>query len=124
VLLSYLAALERAGWSLRHFTRGSALELGAAAARETSTIVAATEGAPTLAARLGGHAGFVRFALWLADKVAPFPLEAYLQSHFTKTRPQTEFILHALRASAAERSIRVPSLDELLSTPRALEEGR
>lgn len=123
VLLSYLAALERAGWSLRHFTRGGELKLGAAAARETSAIVASIEGSKTLAARLAGHAGVVRLALWLGERGAPFPLEAYLRSHFTKTRAQTAFILRALKAQAAERSMDVPSLDALLSAPRALEEG-
>jgi 2-dehydropantoate 2-reductase len=124
VLLSYLAALERSGWSLRDFRRSGALRLGAAVARETSAIVAATDGPRTPVAHIAGHATFVRFALWLANKAAPFPLEAYLQSHFTKTHAQTEFILLALRARATESSMRVHSLDELLSRPRSLEEGR
>ncbi len=120
VLLPYLAALELSGWSLRALLRGRAIRLGAAAAREASAIIAADKGvAPTLPARLAGRAVLVRSGLWLAAKLAPFPLEPYLRLHFTKTREQTLFILEGLREKGVREHLPTPALDALLLGARA-----
>ena len=121
VLLPYLAALELSGWSLRKLVRGGGLQLGAAGAREASSIVAVAEGPKTLPARIAGLASIVRLGLWWVSKVAPFPFEAYLRLHFTKTNAQTRFILEALRGKAEERGVAAPALHELLAGRPRLE---
>lgn len=124
VLLPYLAALEGADWSLQKLVEGHGLELGAAAAREAADIVASTQGRKTMPARLAPHAGLIRTALWLAPKVAPFPVEGYLQRHFTKTHEQTWFILEELRRSAQQKGIPAPALQRLTSRlPEASSRG-
>ncbi len=118
VLMPYLVALEKSGWSVRSLLEGKELELGAAAAREAAQVVAATEGSKTLPARLAGHAALVADSLSLATKVAPFPLEPYLQFHFTKTRAQTRFILEGLLGKAKALGMATPALQQLLSEER------
>lgn len=125
VLLPYLVALERSGWSLRALPRGPGLRIGAAAAREAAAIVAADKGVtPTLPARLAGRAGLIRSGLWMAAKLAPFPLQPYLRLHFTKTNAQTRFILEGLREKGVREHLPTRSLDALLSDDRAPGAGR
>ncbi len=55
----------------------------------------------------------IRLALWFLPKGRVFPLEAYLEHHFTKVRAQSLLHLDAYLEQAPKYGIEVRSLIEL-----------
>ncbi len=129
LLMTYLVALENAGWSFRTLARGH-IQLGARGAREAIGVVGHGEGRPPLGLRLAARPGILRMALWFGARAMPLPLEIYLKEHFTKVGDQTrEFMLRYIaRGKAAGLS--VAALEQLMATlpplarPHALPDAR
>jgi ketopantoate reductase len=125
--MSYLTALEAAGWSLGALARGPLLALGARAGREASEIVRHGSGAPDLgtrvAAGLSRRAPLVRMGLWIAERMAPFPVEEYLRVHFTKVGAQTRLIVASLIEQGREAALPVDALGALSSSVPRLPEA-
>jgi 2-dehydropantoate 2-reductase len=117
IMMAYLCALERAGWSLDALVGGSMLAAGAEAAREATAIVAAREGSPPLVARLLGSPLLFRVGLALARRIVPFPLEAYLRAHFTKVAAQTREIVRELVARGEATNLPMKALESFGSAP-------
>jgi ketopantoate reductase len=120
ILMAYLSALERAGWSLRALARTGQLALGARGAKEAVAIVSRSEGRPPLAARIVSITLLLRVVLWFAQRVTPFPLEGYLQKHFTKVGDQTQFLISNLISQGKQVGLPVTALEQLASgqTPK------
>ena len=100
-----VAGLELAGWSLAELGAGPELERALAASRQALEVVDAVRGTRSAARRWVLRPALARAALGVARGVTPFPLEAYLRFHFTKTAPQTRFLLDTWVARGAERGI-------------------
>ncbi len=108
-----IAGIECAGWSFRRFRQSRYLELASRATKEASEVVAQYQRSkPPVFVKLVNSLT-IRMATWLLPLGRAFPLEAYLEHHFTKVRAQSlqhidEFLAHALNYD-----IEVGSLDEL-----------
>lgn len=104
VLMPHLLALEACGWSLSTLRGSPRLAEAGAATDEARAIVAAREGldAP-------GH--LPPTLMWLvlagAPWVFPFPLEAYLERHFTKVGDQTR--LNVRKSIEQGRALELPT---------------
>lgn len=117
VMMPYLVALERAGWSLRALAGGDAMALGERGARAALAAVAALQGrgrAPLLA-RVMAHPRVLRAGLWLAERVMPLPVEIYLREHFTKVHDQTIEMMASYIAAGARAGIDVTALEALVA---------
>jgi 2-dehydropantoate 2-reductase len=116
ILMAYLVALEAAGWSLATFSKGALSARGAEAARESIAIVATTSGRPPIGARLITHRPLLRAALWFGARLVPFPLEAYLEKHFTKVGAQTQLLVASTIARGRAEGLPVRALEALVGT--------
>lgn len=117
ILMPYLVALESAGWSLRAFARGPAIQRGADAARQALAIVAAADRRRlSLGARCLSRPRALRFLLWSARRAVPLPLETYLREHFTKVHDQTIAFMNAFVASGRDAGLGVAELEALLAS--------
>ena len=126
VLMPLVAGLEAMRWSLRAFRGSDVPPLVAGAAREATAITAVTLGVrrPLLGFLVTGLA--FRLAAWLAPKLAPFDLEAYLKHHFSKVGEQTRLLFAEYAESAAKRGLASDALSSLLAradTERERERG-
>lgn len=93
LMVPSIAALELAGWSLARYRQDNWVDCGCSASREATVIAAAyLDRNPGVAARLPQPV-LMRTASWLAPMVMPFPLEIFLQSHFSKVGEQTRLML-------------------------------
>lgn len=110
LLMSSVAALEGAGWSLRAF-RGHWSSLAGRAAHE---LMRGERVRPLWWVLAQGH--FVNAVFWLGTKVLPFDLEAYLEYHFTKVGEQTRAFLRQKVSDAKARGLATPAVEELLSS--------
>lgn len=115
LMVPAMAGLELAGWSLAEIRRGPWLGHACQAAREATVIAAAY---------LGREAGFaahlpqpVLMSLLsrLAPKVMPFPLETYLDYHFSKVGEQTRQMLAHWIEEGARRQLPHGALSTLLT---------
>jgi 2-dehydropantoate 2-reductase len=117
-----IAAIEAAGWSLTRLVADGLLELGVRGAREAMAIIARRVGPAPLGARLLLRAWLLRLGLWFAvrpgllsgRRVVPFPLEPYLQRHFTKVGDQTRLILAGLVEDGKAAQVSTGALQEIL----------
>ncbi len=116
ILTAYVAALERAGWSMSALVRGPELALAARGAREALSVLASSGARAPLLPRLLTSTFVLRLATWLLKRLAPFPLEAYLARHFTKVREQTRLLLSALVARGRAAGLDVAVLERLASS--------
>jgi 2-dehydropantoate 2-reductase len=116
ILMSYLIALESAGWSFDRFLNGEALSLGARAVRESIEIIGRTQGALPFPLRLAGNPRFIRLAMWVARRVLPLPVEPYLEAHFTKVGEQTRLGLASMIAQGHRAGLGVATLERLQSS--------
>ena len=123
VLMPVVAGLEAMRWSLRAFRRSDVPLLVARAAQEATAITADILGVrrPFLSFLVTGLA--FRLAAWLAPKLAPFDLEAYLKHHFSKVGEQTRLLFAEYGASADKRGLPKDALASLLARADA-ERGR
>ena len=109
------AGIESAGWSFQRFRQGHYLKLASQGIKEASEVVALYQRSkPPVFLKLINSLT-IRLATWLLPLGRVFPLEAYLEHHFTKVRAQSlqhldEYLEHALRYD-----IEVGSLNELRS---------
>lgn len=115
ILMTYLVALENAGWSFRTLGRGH-LQLGARGVREALAIVGHREGRAPLGLRLAARPGILRMALWFGARAMPLPLEIYLKEHFTKVGDQTREFMARYIARGKEIGLPVTALGELMAT--------
>jgi ketopantoate reductase len=111
--MTYLTALEAAGWSAHTFARSSLRTLCASAVREAVAIVSASGARAPLGSGLAASPRLARLLLWLGARAVPFPLEAYLKQHFTKVRAQTQLIVSRLIARGEARGAQTSALVEL-----------
>jgi 2-dehydropantoate 2-reductase len=92
-LIPLIAALEVSRWSLAGLRRAPHLVGALAAMREAQAIGAHAFGArPPFIGRLLSP-WLTRLVIALAPRFSPFPLETYLQKHFTKVGEQTRLML-------------------------------
>jgi len=115
LLMTFLVALENAGWSFRTLAHGH-IQRGTRGAREALAIVGHREGRPPLAIRLAARPGILRMALWFAARAVPLPLPTYLKEHFTKVGDQTREFMVRYIARGKEAGLPVASLEELMAT--------
>ena len=129
ILMTYLVALENAGWSFQTLVRDH-LQLGARSARAALAIVGHKEGRPPLGMRLAARPGILRMALWFGARAMPLPLEIYLKTHFTKVGDQTREFMARYIARGKEAGLPVTALEQLMATlpplarPHTLAEAR
>ena len=124
ILMPVVAGLEASEWSLRGFRRSDVPALSAAAAHEALAITAAKVGvaAPFLTFLVTGIV--LRLAAWLAPKLAPFDLEAYLRHHFGKVGAQTRLLVAAYQKEGAARGLESGHLAALIELANAQRDGR
>ena len=91
VMMPFIAALESVGWELARLPEPEPHRLALGAAREIRALVAPE--ASTLPLWLLGRKGLLRIGVWLARRVMPMDLQAYLKLHFTKVGAQTRYML-------------------------------
>lgn len=111
LLMPHLVALEREGWSLSRLRRSPLLALASRAADEARIIVAAVEGRP---GPRSVRPWLTRLLLPLAPHLLPFPLEAYLEVHFTKVGAQTTAFMEAFVERGRALGLEVGALRALL----------
>jgi ketopantoate reductase len=124
VMVTAIATLNAADWSLARMRSSPFRNLAAAAAREAISVVEAkteTQAPATLRAIaspvvLGALAG-------MGPWFVPFPLETYLEVHFTKVAEQTRMHLRGHIEGAAERGLPHEALDELMQRLRERDAG-
>jgi ketopantoate reductase len=114
VMMSYLVALECAGWSFQELVH-TRLALGARASREALAVVAQSAGKPPLAIRLVMRPRILRIGLWLAQRVVPLPLEIYLKEHFTKVGAQTRAFIASYIERGHAAKLDTSALEELVA---------
>lgn len=114
VLETFIAGLELEDWSLSRYRASETFELAMEAANQGLDVVGAEFGeeAPssvrTVASTWVLGMG-VPFARW----TVPFPLEAYLEEHFTKVGDQTRAELRDLIAKGREHGLDVDAIERL-----------
>ncbi len=115
LLITNIAALELAGWSLAALADGPWLGVAARAGREAMTITAARLGVrrPLVAAFL--RPWILRLVWALAPRMIPIDLEAYLRFHFSKVGAQTRQLLASFLRDGEARSLPAPAVAELLA---------
>lgn len=119
ILMPVVAGLEASDWSLRGFRRGDVPALSAAAAHEALAITAAKVGvaAPFLTFLVTGIV--LGLAAWLAPKLVPFDLEAYLRHHFGKVGAQTRLLVAGYQKEGAARGLKSSALTALIALANA-----
>jgi hypothetical protein len=111
----YLAGLELEGWSFKKLKGSQHLEAVTGAMDEACAALSGEVGAPVPGAMKMVHTPMVfRLAMGLAPCVVPFPLETYLQYHFTKVGDQTRDNLRTYARIGAERGVATPVLSGLI----------
>ncbi|HTJ41111.1 MAG TPA: hypothetical protein VL463_03420, partial [Kofleriaceae bacterium] len=118
ILMTYLVALEIAGWSFRGLVRGP-IGLGARGARQALAIVGG--GRAPFFARLLARPRILRMGLWIGRRVVPLPLETYLKEHFTKVGEQTREFMHGYIARGKATAMPVDALEALMAQLPALQ---
>jgi len=89
MLTPMIAALEVANWNFKTFTSSPLLPLALDASAEAATVVEAKSGAKSWLMPKLRRPFVFKTLLPLAESLTPFPLQKYLQYHFSKVRPQT-----------------------------------
>ena len=108
-----IAGVECAGWSFRRFGQSHWLSVATQGIKEASEVVAAHQhSSPPVFMKLVNRLT-IRLALWLLPKGRVFPLEAYLEHHFTKVSAQSLQHLDEYLERGLKYDIEVGSLSEL-----------
>jgi hypothetical protein len=111
--MTYLTALERAGWSPRTLRESELLPLCARALRESIAIVRAGGNQPPPGVSIVARPRLLALLLWIGARLAPFPLDRYLQQHFTKVGAQTRLIVARILAQGEAAGAQAPALAQL-----------
>jgi ketopantoate reductase len=121
VLMSYLSALESAGWTFRGLRQGPHLGHAAAAAREALAVVERQLGVkkPALLGIMAKPLA-IRTGLWLGRRVVPLDLETYFRVHFTKVGDQTRMAMARFIELAREGGLEARALESLTASLPAL----
>lgn len=117
-MLAFMLALEAAGWSLAELRQPRRLAEACAAMRESVDLTARDFGKPPLGVRLATRPWLLRAALALAPRFAPFPLQTYLQVHFTKVGEQTRHLVRAALDRGHAAGLEAPALAAVLAAAR------
>jgi hypothetical protein len=111
--ITAIAGLELAHWSLAKVRQGPWLDIACAAAREAILISAAyLKREAGFAARLPQPL-LMNLISRLAPKVMPFPLETYLEYHFSKVGDQTRLMLDHWIDEGVQRGLATDALKQL-----------
>lgn len=116
-LLAHVASLERADWSLTALLDPVRLARSADAAKQAMALTARRLGTAPVTASLLAAWPVLQLALRAARRFAPFPFERYLQAHFTKTSPQTRYLLAQLVEDAKTTGHAHDALGPLIEPP-------
>jgi 2-dehydropantoate 2-reductase len=111
--MTYLTALEAAGWSARPLVHGALAPLCRRAVREAIAVAQVQVGSRPLGVGLASFSRLLRPALWLAQRCVPFPLTAYLKQHFTKVGAQTRLMMAGLIARGRAAELGTAALEQL-----------
>ncbi len=116
ILMPHLAALELEGWSLKALRKGERIAAAAAASKEALAVVVAytKTSVPGLMSCLV-RPSLMRLVLGIAPSAVPFPLEVYLEYHFTKVGDQTRFMIETYVETGKKHGLESPSLTALLA---------
>ena len=107
------AGIEIAGWSFGQFNRSRWLKVVCRGIKEASEVAAKHRPSkPPIFMKLV-NCLTIRLALWLLPKGRVFPLESYLEHHFTKVKAQSIQHLDDYLEQALKYNIEVGSLREL-----------
>lgn len=114
VMMPCIAALELAGWSIKGLARdGKGLSRAAKAAQEALVIQRALLGGGGGVQRLIAGRWALKLLAWMAPRLTPFDLEAYLRAHFTKVGHQTRVLLRTWIGAGREHNCPVGALESL-----------
>lgn len=109
------AGIECAGWSFQQFRNGRYLKLASQGIKEASEVVARYQRSkPPVFLKLINSLT-IRLASWLLPLERVFPLETYLEHHFTKVRAQSLQHIDEYLELALRYDIEAGSLNELRS---------
>jgi 2-dehydropantoate 2-reductase len=114
--MTFLLALEAAGWSERALYRGPLMRRYRQAVLEVASIMGHSERRTLHGVRLAGSAAFVHAGFTLGRWLTPLPLEPYLQRHFTKVGPQTRQMISSLIAEGERASLPTGALLGLMGS--------
>ncbi len=107
------AGIECAGWSVQQFRHGHYLKLASQGIKEASEVVARYQRSkPPVFLKLINSLT-IRLASWLLPLGRVFPLETYLEHHFTKVRAQSLQHIDEYLELALVYDIEAGSLNEL-----------
>ena len=113
MFMPIITALEGAGWSFDKLKRSPLLNTGIAAGREALVIAAAHAGRRPPIRRYFFRAFLIKLILFFGPRVVPFPLETYLQVHFSKVGDQTRSMMQMYREEGRSRGLSTTALDAL-----------
>ena len=113
ILLTFIAALELASWSLQELGKSSFLSLACQSAKEALQISSAYHQKTPSRLSWICRPFLFRIALSIARWICPFNLEAYLQYHFSKVRDQTLASLQSWIQQGNSRSLPIDTLSHL-----------
>jgi 2-dehydropantoate 2-reductase len=113
VLFALVSALQLVGWRFAALGQGDALTLGLAAAREREALLTAEGAGPTPRGLACFSPRSMRLGVWLAARVLPLPLEAYLRVHFTKVNAQFVDDRARLLEASTRLNLPAPNLEAL-----------
>lgn len=116
VMLPIVVALEGERWSLDRLRRSPALERAARASREALAVASARHGRRAPAWRHLIRRDLSGLLVPLANRIVPFPLEAYLRFHFSKVRDQTAAMLEEYIRVGHSLGLPVEALERMVET--------
>lgn len=90
IMMPMIVGLEQEGWELKRFLNSATFELSLEAATQALAIVKREFALQSTKIERLLNPKLLKFGLSMAPVFAPFPLEPYLQVHFTKVRSQTD----------------------------------
>ncbi|MBL4844761.1 MAG: hypothetical protein JKY65_04475 [Planctomycetes bacterium] len=122
-LMPHLVALELEGWKLAKLRRGKRIAQAADASREALEIVTTEAGVRRSPLRLAMRSWLTRSLVCAAPHVAPFPLEPYLEYHFTKVGDQTRAMIRRYVERGRAQGLPTKTLERILRDLLASSEG-
>jgi 2-dehydropantoate 2-reductase len=113
MFMPLISALEGANWSFDSLKRSPLLKTGVSAAQEALIIAAAHWGRRPPFRRHLLSRFLVKMVMGVGLRLAPFPLETYLQVHFSKVGDQTRSMMQMYRDEGRSRGLSTTALDTL-----------
>jgi 2-dehydropantoate 2-reductase len=94
--------------------------MASAASADAAKAVSLELRVPPLAGQALARPSLTGLGSWFAELVAPFPLESYLEHHFTKTGDQTRAMVETYLRVGNKNGLAMASLQELAERVAAL----